>query len=82
MRRPPRPRDSSLLPRPLMVWCLVQGTAALAVVAAIYVTAMQAAMPVDSVRTMAFLALVGANIALIFVNRTFRVLDSRGLWPA
>jgi Ca2+-transporting ATPase len=60
-----------LLPRPLMVWCLVQGAAALVVVAIIYVVALKAAMPVDSVRTMAFLALVGANIALIFVNRTF-----------
>ena len=71
MRRPPRARDGSLLPRPLMVWCLVQGAAALAVVATIYVAALRAEMSVDSVRTMAFMALVGANIALIFVNRTF-----------
>ncbi|HET9475307.1 MAG TPA: cation-translocating P-type ATPase, partial [Steroidobacteraceae bacterium] len=71
MRRPPRPSDGSLLPRPLMAWCLVQGAAAFAVVASIYVVAMQAATPVDSVRAMAFVALVGANIALIFVNRTF-----------
>jgi Ca2+-transporting ATPase len=71
MQRPPRPRDGSLLPRPLMVWCLVQGAAALAVVVTIYVAAMQATTSADSVRTMAFLALVGANIALIFVNRTF-----------
>ena len=71
MRRPPRPRDGSLLPRPLMAWCLVQGAAALAVVATIYVAAMHTEMPADSVRTMAFLALVGANITLIFVNRTF-----------
>ena len=54
-----------------MAWCLVQGAAALAVVATIYVAAMHTEMPADSVRTMAFLALVGANITLIFVNRTF-----------
>ena len=71
MQRPPRARDGSLLPRPLMAWCLVQGAAALAVVATIYVVAMQSAASVESVRTMAFLALVGANIMLIFVNRTF-----------
>ena len=54
-----------------MVWCLVQGAAALGVVASIYIAAMQSGASVGSVRTMAFLALVGANVALIFVNRTF-----------
>jgi Ca2+-transporting ATPase len=71
MRRPPRGRAGALLPRPLLLWCLVQGALALAAVTAVFVAAVRAGLPADSVRTVAFLALVGVNIALIFVNRSF-----------
>jgi Ca2+-transporting ATPase len=71
MLRAPRRADSSLLSWPLISWSLLQGCAAFALVAAIFVTAIDAGVPENEVRTISFLALVGANIALIFVNRTF-----------
>jgi Ca2+-transporting ATPase len=37
----------------------------------VYIGAMLLPMPADEVRALAFVTLVGANIALIFVNRTF-----------
>jgi P-type Ca2+ transporter type 2C len=71
MDRPPRARDSSLLSRPLVAWCLLQGVAALSVVCAVLIHAMGAGLSDDAARTVAFLTLVGVNVALVFVNRTF-----------
>jgi len=71
MRRPPRAATSSLLTLPLLAWCLLQGLAAFAVVSAVFVAAMHGDSSAESVRTQVFLTLVGANFALIFVNRTF-----------
>jgi Ca2+-transporting ATPase len=71
MQRPPRPRDGSLLPRPLLAWCLVQGVAAFGVVATIYFASMRSGLSADSVRTVAFVTLVGTNFALILLNRSF-----------
>ncbi|MEO8063507.1 MAG: cation-translocating P-type ATPase [Pseudomonadota bacterium] len=71
MRRAPRSAASRLLSGPLIGWSLLQGALALAVVAAVFVGASRADMPADSVRTLAFVTLVGVNVALIFVNRTF-----------
>jgi Ca2+-transporting ATPase len=71
MLRAPRRPDSMLLSWPLISWCLVQGCGAFALVAAIFMTSIDAGMPENEVRTISFLALVGANVALIFVNRTF-----------
>jgi P-type Ca2+ transporter type 2C len=71
MSRPPRHPDSPLLTGALVTWSLVQGSVAFAMVASIYVGASLLAAPDEVVRAVAFLALVGANIALVFVNRTF-----------
>jgi Ca2+-transporting ATPase len=71
MSRPPRRADSSLLSWPLAVWSIVQGVAALAVVATVLALSVLAGMPETWVRSMVFVMLVLANIALIFVNRTF-----------
>ncbi|HET7811904.1 MAG TPA: cation-translocating P-type ATPase [Steroidobacteraceae bacterium] len=71
MRRPPRARDSALLSPALLGWCLLQGVAAFAAVAAVQFAAMRAALPLDAVRTQVFLALAGVNLALIFVNRAY-----------
>ena len=71
MSRPPRRPDSALLPGALIGWSLLQGVLALAVVAAVYILAMLLPVPADEVRSLAFVTLVGANIALIFANRTF-----------
>jgi len=71
MRRPPRRPDASLLSGGLVGWSLLQGSVAFAVVAAVYFLAMLLPAPADVVRTLTFITLVGVNIALIFVNRTF-----------
>src|SRR5688500_12048235 len=71
MSRPPRHPDSALLTGALIGWSLLQGGLAFALVAAVYIGAMLLPMPPDEVRALAFVTLVGANIALIFVNRTF-----------
>ena len=71
MRRAPRAGKSALLTPSLFAWCLLQGMVAFAAVSAVFVGAMNSAMSADSVRTQVFLALVAANLALIFVNRTF-----------
>ncbi|HEU4780754.1 MAG TPA: cation-translocating P-type ATPase, partial [Steroidobacteraceae bacterium] len=71
MSRPPRHPDSPLLPGALIGWSLLQGTLAFVLVAAVYLFAMLLPAPADEVRALAFVTLVAANIALIFVNRTF-----------
>ncbi len=71
MTRPPRHPDGALLGGALIGWSLVQGTLAFALVAAIYFAAMLLPVTAEEVRTLAFVTLVGSNIALIFVNRTF-----------
>ena len=71
MSRPPRHPESPLLSRALIGWSLLQGGLAFAVVAAVYIFAMLLPAPEDVVRSLAFVTLAAANIALIFVNRTF-----------
>ena len=71
MSRPPRRPESRLVSRALIVWSLAQGTLALVVVAAVYVGAMRMDLPHEDVRALAYVTLVGLNISLIFVNRTF-----------
>jgi Ca2+-transporting ATPase len=71
MQRPPRRPDSSLLSGALIGWSLVQGTLAFALVAVVFFLAMLSPVTAEEVRALTFVTLVGANIALIFVNRTF-----------
>ena len=71
MCRPPRAPDEPLFTRALIVWSLLQGTLAFAVVAAIYVVALQSSMPVPEVRALAFFSLVVVIVSLILVNRSF-----------
>ena len=71
MRRPPRKPGSALVSRALAIWSLLQGAVALTLVAGVYFFAIHRDLPQEQVRTAAFIALVGANIALVFVNRTF-----------
>ncbi len=71
MRRPPRDPDSPLFTRALICWGLLQGIVALAVVAAIFLSASWREMPDAEVRALAFFTLVLTIISLIFVNRSF-----------
>jgi len=71
MARPPRDPQGALLGGALVGWSLLQGGLAFVLVAAVYVVAMLLPVSAEEVRSLAFMTLVGANIALIFVNRTF-----------
>jgi P-type Ca2+ transporter type 2C len=71
MSRPPRRPDSAFLSSALIGWSLIQGALAFVVVATVFFMAMLLPVPEDEVRALAFVTLVGVNIALIFVNRTF-----------
>jgi P-type Ca2+ transporter type 2C len=71
MARAPRRPDSSLLSWPLLSWSVLQGCLAFALVAATFLVGLRAGLPEAEVRTLSFFTLVGANVALIFVNRTF-----------
>jgi P-type Ca2+ transporter type 2C len=87
MRRPPRRSTSKLISWPLIFWSVAQGLGAFALVSAVLAGAMRLGLPEDSVRTLTYLTLVGANVALIFVNRTFAsslraafLQPNRALW--
>jgi Ca2+-transporting ATPase len=70
MRRPPRDPRSHLLSGSLLSWAVLQGAVALAAVMLLLNVVERRGMPEDEVRALAFVMLVGVNIALIFVNRT------------
>ena len=87
MRRPPRRSTSKLISWPLILWSVAQGLGAFALVSAVLAGAMRLGLPEDTVRTLTYLTLVGANVALIFVNRTFAsslraafLQPNRALW--
>lgn len=69
MRQPPRPASAPLLSRRALVLSLLQGVVAGATVALAYGWA-QGALPQEQARSFGFAALVFADIALIFVNRS------------
>jgi P-type Ca2+ transporter type 2C len=71
MHRPPRAPDEPLFSTRLILWSVLQGIFAFALVATIYVIAYRRGMPVDEARALAFFSLVTGVVALIFVNRSF-----------
>jgi Ca2+-transporting ATPase len=71
MNRPPRPPDQPLFSGTLIGWSLAQGAFAFALVAIIYIIALNRGMPEEEVRALAFFSLVLAIVSLIFVNRSF-----------
>jgi len=71
MRRPPRAATDRLFSTGLVVRSLLQGALALAVVAAVYVSAAQLGYPEDEVRALAFTTLVLVDLGLVLVNRSF-----------
>ncbi|MGB8622990.1 MAG: cation-translocating P-type ATPase [Paracoccaceae bacterium] len=70
MRRRPRPAGQPLFSGPTIVWSLLQGVLALVVVAVIFLTAPRLGLSEDQDRALAFVSLVMAIVALIFVNRS------------
>ena len=71
MRRPPRKPDAQILSPAVALWSLLQGSLVLAMLGGLYVTALHRNLPADEARTLVFVALVMANLALVLVNRSF-----------
>ncbi|MGC1818812.1 MAG: cation-translocating P-type ATPase, partial [Casimicrobiaceae bacterium] len=70
MKRPPRRAGSRLFDAPTMVTALLQGVGILAVVAALYGTALARGTPEAAARAMAFATMVVGNLGMIVVNRS------------
>ncbi|MCI0466916.1 MAG: cation-translocating P-type ATPase, partial [Beijerinckiaceae bacterium] len=71
MRRPPRRAASRLFSRGIVLWGLIQGALAFAIVAALYLEAIRLGLPENDVRAVTFVALVLVNFGLVLVNRSF-----------
>lgn len=71
MKRPPRRADAELFSWPLIVWSVLQGAMAFALIAVIFVGALRSGISPDEARTLAFIALVVCIAALVLVNRSF-----------
>ncbi len=71
MSRPPRHPKSPLFSVPLILWSLLQGTIVLIATAAIFLIAWKRGMPETEVRSLAFVALVVGNVAVILAGRSF-----------
>lgn len=71
MNRPPRRPDSPLFSPALVVWGLIQGAVALALVAGLFAANLWRGMPEEDSRALAFVTLVLVNLGLILVNRSF-----------
>jgi Ca2+-transporting ATPase len=71
MERPPRKRTDRVLDKPTVTIALAQGLVALAVVLAVYLYGAHTGLSTDQLRTMAFVTIVIANLALICTNRSW-----------
>jgi P-type Ca2+ transporter type 2C len=70
MRRPPRHPSAPLFTAGFVVWSLLQGVLVLALVAGLFVMALQQNLPEPDARSLAFAALVATNLGLVLVNRS------------
>jgi Ca2+-transporting ATPase len=73
MDRPPRGAGEPMFDRHTLVVAGLQGLSVLAAVAAIYLWSVHTDRPDDVVRSITFTALVLGNLALILVNRSWRL---------
>ena len=71
MQRPPRNPDDHMLDRPTVAIALAQGFVALGIVLAIYLYGMMQGLSEDELRTISFITIVVANLALISTNRSW-----------
>jgi Ca2+-transporting ATPase len=72
MRRPPRRPDAPVLSKAAVLWALLQGLAALAIVSIALFLGVRVGMPENDLRAFVFSVLVLMNIGLIVVNRSFQ----------
>jgi Ca2+-transporting ATPase len=73
MDEPPRPPGSPLFDRWRLTVALLQGASVLAAVLAVYLWCVRSGRPDAEVRSVTFAALVLSNLALILVNRSWRL---------
>ena len=73
MDRPPRGLDEALFGRRVLAIAGLQGLSALAAVLAVYLWGVLGDRPDDVVRSVTFASLVVGNLALILVNRSWRL---------
>ena len=71
MQRPPRKPDEHILDRPTVTIALAQGCVTLCIVLALYLHGMMQGLSPDQLRTVAFVTIVIANLALICTNRSW-----------
>ncbi|MHB8741499.1 MAG: cation-translocating P-type ATPase [Sulfuricaulis sp.] len=71
MRVAPRPPDAPLFSRQLLVLSLLQGAGVLFVALALFISALAHGFNENEARALTFTALVVANIALVFTNRSW-----------
>jgi P-type Ca2+ transporter type 2C len=71
MRRRPRPPLEPLFSWRMIVWSVLQGGVAFALLGTTFLVATSQAMPEPEVRALTFFALVASIFALILVNRSF-----------
>ncbi|MBU6245113.1 MAG: cation-translocating P-type ATPase [Actinomycetales bacterium] len=79
MQMPPRGLGQPILGRRVLMICLLQGSLVLAAVLTVYWWAVGTGRPADEVRSLAFGSLVIGNLALILVNRSWRLSAWRTL---
>ncbi len=71
MRQPPRDPEEHILDRRTVAIALIQGFVVLGIAFSIYVYGMMRGLSADELRTLSFVTVVVANIALIFTNRSW-----------
>ncbi|WP_439817780.1 cation-translocating P-type ATPase [Zavarzinia sp. CC-PAN008] len=69
MSRPPRAADQALFGAGQVGWAVLQGLLVLALVASLFILALDSGQPETEARTLAFATLVVANLGLVLVNR-------------
>ena len=87
MQRPPRSSKARLLSPSLLRWGIIQGLVAFGIVGTIYLAGARLGMPGPDLRALIFIAIVGGNLGLVVVNRSFSAEvrrlfrgASRSLW--
>jgi len=71
MQRPPRSPQAPLISRRLISWSLLQGLLGLAATLTVVLVSSSRGVEEAQMRTLSLVTLVGVNLTLIFVNRSF-----------
>ena len=82
MKKPPRPRDTSLLDRATVLLGCVQGAVVLAALLAVYGIALHRGQSTEEARALAFTVMVFASLSLIIASRSRSRRLAANLRPA